>query len=181
MSPNRRAILTRCVAGRVLIPVPRRWGGLPGLPGEVGALLRREALYAAHLTKWRQRAEQGRRPKARYSLVRHVDDSRMPCINPGPNSRPDFEVCPGTGITTESLIAGNTTNSGSGCRFSATRHQLSTLINPETPVPYRLATKSVIHQDVARTLPIAAGNPEIFSQRDKGTKQIRPKLIRQSV
>jgi hypothetical protein len=28
VSPNRRAILTRSVAGRVLIPVLRRWGGL---------------------------------------------------------------------------------------------------------------------------------------------------------
>ena len=77
MSPNRRAILTRCVAGRVLIPVPRRWGGLPGLPGEVGALLRREALYAAHLTKWRQRAEQGRlaglEPRKRGPVPQVVD------------------------------------------------------------------------------------------------------------
>ena len=47
------------------------------LPGEVGALLRREALYAAHLTKWRQRAEQGRlaglEPRKRGPVPQVVD------------------------------------------------------------------------------------------------------------
>ena len=29
------------------------------VPGEVGAVLRREGLYSSHLTKWRQQAKQG--------------------------------------------------------------------------------------------------------------------------
>ncbi|HEV7509880.1 MAG TPA: hypothetical protein VGS07_33715 [Thermoanaerobaculia bacterium] len=33
-------------------------------PGEVGALLRREGLYASHLTKWRQLREQGQLQEA---------------------------------------------------------------------------------------------------------------------
>lgn len=53
------------------------------LPGEVGALLRREGLYASHLTKWRQQAEQGRlaglEPRKRGPVPQVVDprDKRL--------------------------------------------------------------------------------------------------------
>jgi transposase-like protein len=43
-------------------------------PGEIGALLRREGLYASHLSNWRQQRDEGLAPQKRGPKARGLDE-----------------------------------------------------------------------------------------------------------